>query len=582
MDNKDLNIQNYSISDIFDILEVDNNDFIKAVEMCDEYIEHFDGQSNEVMSNFFLQIKDKLQEYVSDNNINVYNFDDIYETDVNNEDQQNIDVGNLYERLDEFDISGSGSGSGSGNDEDNNDNNTNDAIYASLSELENVDSLEETNTSTINNIGAEYNSNNNKNIYMIGYEDGNIIYDSSDNENPGFINTYDTSGGFDSLNSMVVATSTTNLVIDSQFRPINNEANDFTIDLSEPLVDVVSIELQYYQFVYSLYNIDADHNTNNFFITDLAGELYTINIDSGLYKTQQQLVEKINTTVVTFFTGSSIFNNNFPDLSGNLDTLIVFSYNELTGKTTVKIRNCFKYIKFFDLNIMSGNGRLNYNLGYFLGFRKRFLNSQVSLGYYMVEQQGEGAIDTEVIVDSIDPNINVIVSTGIVDIRQPKFLILSIDDYNQNRQSQNLITASEGTDNTIHLRTINKCNETDINNLQIPSNPRNRPLALLYAHNERVIDTINNIRKIRSLNVPAAIPDIFAMIPVETGRNLGELINNSGLTTEMNIRKFFGPVNINRLRIRIYNEKGILINLNGSDYSFRVGVERLYNKNDRK
>ena len=107
---------------------------------------------------------------------------------------------------------------------------------------------------------------------------------------------------------------------------------------------------------------------------------------------------------------------------------------------------------------MSGNGRLNYNLGYFLGFRKRFLNSQVSLGYYMVEQQGEGAIDTEVIVDSIDPNINVIVSTGIVDIRQPKFLILSIDDYNQNRQSQNLITASEGTDNTIHLRTINKCN----------------------------------------------------------------------------------------------------------------------------
>ena len=580
MDNKDLNIQNYSISDLFDILEVDNNDFMKAVEMCDEYIEHFDGQSNEVMSNFFLQIKDKLQEYVSDNNINVYNFDDIYETDVSNEDQQNIDVGNLYERLDEFDISGIGSGSvsGSGNDEDN----TNDAIYASLSELENVDSLEETNTSTINNIGAEYNSNNNKNIYMIGYEDGNIIYDSSDNENPGFINTYDTSGGFDSLNSMVVATSTTNLVIDSQFRPINNEANDFTIDLSEPLVDVVSIELQYYQFVYSLYNIDADHNTNNFFITDLAGELYTINIDSGLYKTQQQLVEKINTTVVTFFTGSSIFNNNFPDLSGNLDTLIVFSYNELTGKTTVKIRNFFKKINFFDLNIMSGNGRLNYNLGYFLGFRKRFLNSQVSLGYYMVEQQGEGAIDTEVIVDSIDPNINVIVSTGIVDIRQPKFLILSIDDYNQNRQSQNLITASEGTDNTIHLRTINKCNETDINNLQIPSNPRNRPLALLYAHNERVIDTINNIRKIRSLNVPAAIPDIFAMIPVETGRNLGELINNSGLTTEMNIRKFFGPVNINRLRIRIYNEKGILINLNGSDYSFRVGVERLYNKNDRK
>ena len=44
MDTKDLNIQNYSIQDIFDILEVENDNFKKALDSCDDYIEHFDNR----------------------------------------------------------------------------------------------------------------------------------------------------------------------------------------------------------------------------------------------------------------------------------------------------------------------------------------------------------------------------------------------------------------------------------------------------------------------------------------------------------------------------------------------------------
>jgi hypothetical protein len=581
MDTKDLNIQNYSIPDIFDILEIENGKFKKALDSCDDYIEHFDSQSNEVMTNFFLQIKDKLQEHVSTNNINLYNFDDIYETHTNDEpssymDEKEVNVGNLRERLEQF---------GENNDDtDDDDNNYDSSEEVTLdnndgNNSENVS--EEINTSTINNVGTEYNSNNkNVDMYMLGFDDGNLIYNNKKNETASYVKEFNKLDGFDKLNRVDTNILKQNMIFDSQFRPLGSNVNDFHIDLTEPLIDVLSIELLYYQFIYSIYNIDVEQNTSHFYITDITGELYTIHIESGLYKTPQSIIDKLNSSVISFFYNSTTFSNDHPDLSENLDSLIIFSYNELTGKTTIKIRNCFKYIKFFDLNIETGNAKLNYNLGYFLGFRKNFKNSQTSIGYYLIEQQGEGNIDIEVIVDNEDPSLNVIVSTGIVDIQNPKYLTLSIDDYNQNRLTQNVITASEGTDNTVSLRTINRCNENDVNNLQIPSNPRTKPLSLLYAHNERVIETINELKKQPSRNIPAAIQDVFAMIPIETERKLGELISNRGISTQINIRQYFGPVNINRFRIRLFDEKGNLVNLNNSDYSFTIGIEKLYNKNN--
>ena len=583
MDTKDLNIQNYSIQDIFDILEVENDNFKKALDSCDDYIEHFDNQTNEVMTNFFLQIKDKLQEHVSVNNINVYNFDDIYETRANDEtlsytDEKDINVTNLHERIEQLDENNDDDDD---DDDDNDDDDDDDEAIASGNNGEDIS--EEINTGTINNVGTEFSSNNeNKDMYMLGYGDGNLIYNDKKNNSSGYVNEFNKLDGFDNLNQVDAKNMKSNMIFDSQFRPAGSSVNDFHIDLTEPLVDVLSIELLYYQFIYSIYNIDVEQNTNNFYITDNTGELYTIYIDSGLYKTPESIIDKLNSSVISFFNNSTTFNTLYPDLSGNLDTLIVFSYSELTGKTTVKIRDCFKYIKFFDLDIETGNAKINYNLGYFLGFRKSFKTSQTATGYYLVEQQGEGIIDTEVSVDSVDSSLNVIVSTGIVDIQQPKYLILSIDDYNQNRLTQNVTTACDGTDNTVVLRTINKCNENDVNNLQIPSNPRKKSLALLYAHNERVIETINEVRKQPARNVPAAIPDVFAMIPIESGRKLGDLVSNRGMSTEMNNRKFFGPVNINRFRIRLFDEKGNLVNLNNSDYTFTVGIERLYNKNDIK
>jgi hypothetical protein len=56
-----------------------------------------------------------------------------------------------------------------------------------------------------------------------------------------------------------------------------------------------------------------------------------------------------------------------------------------------------------------------------------------------------------------------------------------------------------------------------------------------------------------------------------------QLSSDIGLTTEMNrTREYFGPVDIQKLQISLYDEYGRIINLNNMDWSFTLNFERLY------
>ena len=49
------------------------------------------------------------------------------------------------------------------------------------------------------------------------------------------------------------------------------------------------------------------------------------------------------------------------------------------------------------------------------------------------------------------------------------------------------------------------------------------------------------------------------------------------LFTQKHIREYFGPTDINKLRIQLLDEYGRPLNLNGSDWSFVVTFECFYN-----
>ena len=55
-----------------------------------------------------------------------------------------------------------------------------------------------------------------------------------------------------------------------------------------------------------------------------------------------------------------------------------------------------------------------------------------------------------------------------------------------------------------------------------------------------------------------------------------------GGTMQNNKRVYFGPVTMSRMRIRLLDDKGNTINLNGNDWSFTLVCETLYQGTQKK
>jgi replicative DNA helicase len=92
-------------------------------------------------------------------------------------------------------------------------------------------------------------------------------------------------------------------------------------------------------------------------------------------------------------------------------------------------------------------------------------------------------------------------------------------------------------------------------------------LSLNDYHNNKNIDNIVGLQS-SILN-----KDILAKIPMTNGK-LSLIIDNTNNLAK--IRKYNGPVNLNKLNIQVLDKFGNIINLNNMDFSFTLEVELLY------
>jgi hypothetical protein len=69
-------------------------------------------------------------------------------------------------------------------------------------------------------------------------------------------------------------------------------------------------------------------------------------------------------------------------------------------------------------------------------------------------------------------------------------------------------------------------------------------------------------------------PNILARIALKGSYFSLLMENNMNIVTEP--RKYFGPVDITRLRIRVYDDKGRILQMNNSDFSFCLNFKLLY------
>jgi len=213
------------------------------------------------------------------------------------------------------------------------------------------------------------------------------------------------------------------------------------------------------------------------------------------------------------------------------------------------------------------NSRYNSNLGWMLGFRSPLTTFAL--------------IDGKYIAIPISP----------VDSYGTKYILMSLNDYKPNRINRSLLCVN--TFPKINLQTpsyfnasVPQVRTTPVQVNALESNPRQ--LTAKQVH------TINAIAGQQSLNRRFNShlgSDTFAKIPFKKTSDWNKYEN--GVTTlidngpgrlfvdlsgplQLQMREYFGPVDIAQLSVSLYDDKGHSLDLNGFDWSCTLMVKCIY------
>ena len=412
--------------------------------------------------------------------------------------------------------------------------------------------------------------------------------------------------------------------MDSQFRQASGGSEsistDYTLDLSDPLTDVISLRLYSIQIPYTWYTIDYIYGNTCFWVTN-KGNTFKIFVEPGNY-TPTEFCTTLNSSFINggfTYTGVIVpipsittFNSNNGKLTINLSGWTDPSHNlisSITQYTDTFNSDTDPYFTFFDItgtkscyesgsypcSASSNQGHtFNGTLGWLMGFRLP--------------------------LEPVFTNGNTPVA--VLNLYGTKYFILVLDDFNQNHINNGLITITElsktlplpsyynssqpyictpnntnllNTNVIGNLSNINPEEATALginpnnlfNSLQdkidngsgqiqqiLPSAPRTLTQAQIYTVNE-IIKNRNKTISFRS-KAPTN-SDTFALIPIKYGSlTTGQLYTELSGQFQDNKRIYFGPVDIDRLRVKLLDDKGNIVDLHGGDWCITLISENLY------
>ena len=360
------------------------------------------------------------------------------------------------------------------------------------------------------------------------------------------------------------------VVIDSSFRSIINNADsclstnninttvsqtstNFTVNLNPPIKNVLEMTFCSANIPNEWHTFSKDYGTNYFIekkaIIDASGnytytDISNVEIKNGDYGTAALLVAELNLK----------------------SDRITFSYSEITRK--ISIINNANYtiqVDWYSLSVplcsTTGNGgKIDYNLGWLLGFKKT--SSILAAG------ESETGISP-------------------LDLVGPTYLYISVDDFNNNKPNQDLVSFQNNviafTMPNYYVKTTmgSSCDLTNpeymnTGNAHCGKKYSNRDLSSnLTAAQRYTMDqiklTMNNQRSERYSSPNTS--NILTKINVQTAKTHTQV---EEINLEYKKRVYFGPVNLKKLHIRLVNPFGMDINLNERDWSFSFYVTTIY------
>jgi len=158
------------------------------------------------------------------------------------------------------------------------------------------------------------------------------------------------------------------------------------------------------------------------------------------------------------------------------------------------------------------------------------------------------------------------------------YFLVVLDDFIQNHVNAGLVTISS-LENDLALpsyavRATYQCDPVTGQKVAVSaSNKLNTSLnsKQLYAMNQ-IVEAKRT--KMKSYASGPYLKDVFALIPMKlTGMTFGQTYMEFGGTMQNQDRKYFGPVRIQKLSVKLMNDKGALLNLNGANWSFCIICE---------
>jgi hypothetical protein len=333
-----------------------------------------------------------------------------------------------------------------------------------------------------------------------------------------------------------------------------NGSTDFLINFNEPLRDVIALNILAFEIPISWYIFSDAYGTNQMEIRQPSGTgAWTdIVLDEGNYRV-------VNATLPTDLLDARL------QTAINATALAGFSvvYNPINYKITIKNTTATAFdMRFYDDDIAindpcleQNNGTKNSNLGWVLGFRKPLYEGETSY-------TGEAA----------------------VNLLFTRYLYISLDDFNKNYTNRSHINVFDFEKSIIPKapKYYNKniyCTDTSGNDVYI-QDPNNTLTKAQKYSIQQILTDKKNTSKQPEVTYNQMGSSVIARITNSYSSDIGSLQEELSWL-EGNIqtpikREYFGPTTIRKVRVKLLNDKGNIINLNHQDWSFSIEVTQLY------
>ena len=578
----DMNVENYTLSELMAIVELDDLEVKDIIENTNYYIRKYKNKNPE-LSVFFKEIQSQLLQYVEGLEPPSDNDED--------DDPENKII-----------VEGFG-------------NMSNEAVYSSGENQINEWYTNQNLTQSDENQNDKITDRKQK-IQLFGNEKVPM-----NREQIATTDTFNLPVKQDSLNPNLKNTISRFINLDSQFRQytsgLSSQSTNYTCDLSDTIKNALKISLYSYQIPFSWYTIDTAYGNTCLWIIDLiSGIIVPVSVPSGNYS-QTQFVTQLNLSFTqagfTFPSRAGYPSPPYPTPTLPANTPVYYNpnngiitlflidgtYNGIDGSFNVSPQTNIVFYDFtakLQCNVncyTKSNHYFNNTLGWIMGYRIPFV--------------------------TVDPSGNT--ASSILDLNGTKYLILVIDDYNQNHVNNSLVSISQFS-NTLKMPTyyspdmpyacltpaqldnnlnqiiegivIDSLVDNQSANIQnglliagkykqeytdtqvvLPSAPRTITNAQIYTINS-IMSNNNNLTNY--LAKAPTTPDILAVIPVKTsvGVPTGSLLVEFSGSLQDSNRTYFGPVNIDRMAVKLLDDKGNILNLNGNDWCATLVAECLY------